>query len=169
MAAITGGSSGIGRAAANSSPVRAPRSVCDVKAEAGAAVADEITAAGGNAVTATDVGDEDAMKAFIDGVVERFGGLDVMYNNAGGATPLDGKVTEVPASEFWRTMKVDLFGTFLGCRFAIPHMVARGGGSIINTTSIRALTGTAVLCLCRQGRGQCAHQRCRCSGTRTFA
>ena len=145
VAAITGGSSGIGRAAAELFAREGAKvGICDVKAEAGAAVADEITAAGGKCwFTATDVGDEDAMKAFIDGVAERFGGLDVMYNNAGGATPLDGKVTEVPASEFWRTMKVDLFGTFLGCRFAIPHMVARGGGSIINTTSIRALTGTA--------------------------
>src|SRR3546814_13162941 len=49
----------------------------------------------------------------------------------------------MPLDEFWRTMSVDLFGTFLGCRFAIPHMATRGGGSIINTTSIRALVGTA--------------------------
>jgi NAD(P)-dependent dehydrogenase (short-subunit alcohol dehydrogenase family) len=67
----------------------------------------------------------------------------VLYNNAGGATSKDGKVTEMPLDEFWRTMSVDLFGTFLGCRFAIPHMQRGGGGSIINTTSIRALTGTA--------------------------
>src|SRR3546814_13989062 len=49
----------------------------------------------------------------------------------------------MPLDEFWRTMSVDLFGTFLGCRFAIPHMATGGGGSIINTTSIRALLGTA--------------------------
>jgi NAD(P)-dependent dehydrogenase (short-subunit alcohol dehydrogenase family) len=67
----------------------------------------------------------------------------VLYNNAGGATPKDGKVTEIELDEFWRTIGVDLFGTFLGCRYAIPVMVEGGGGSIINTTSIRAMIGTA--------------------------
>ncbi len=145
VVAITGGGSGIGRAAAALfAQEGAAVGICDVKAEEGATVASEIQAAGGQCwFTPTDVGDEEAMKAFIDGTAERFGGLDVMYNNAGGATPRDGKVTEVPSEEFWRTMTVDLFGTFLGCRFSIPHMVKRGGGSIINTTSIRALTGTA--------------------------
>ncbi len=79
------------------------------------------------------------MRAAVDG----FGGLHVLYNNAGGATPKDGKVTDMDLDEFWRTMGVDLFGTFLGCRFAIPAMVEGGGGSIINTTSIRAMVGTA--------------------------
>jgi len=51
-------------------------------------------------------------------------------------------VTEVPLDEFWRTIGVDLFGTFLGCRFAVPHLKAAGGGAIVNTTSIRAMTGT---------------------------
>ena len=67
----------------------------------------------------------------------------MLYNNAGGATPKDGKVTDMDLDEFWRTIGVDLFGTFLGCRFAIPVMVEGGGGSIINTTSIRAMVGTA--------------------------
>ncbi|HSA79803.1 MAG TPA: SDR family oxidoreductase, partial [Geminicoccaceae bacterium] len=53
------------------------------------------------------------------------------------------KVTEIDLDEFWRTIGVDLFGTFLGCRYAIPIMAQAGGGSIINTTSIRALIGTA--------------------------
>ena len=66
----------------------------------------------------------------------------MLYNNAGGATPKDGKVTEMDLDEFWRTIGVDLFGTFLGCRFGIPVMVKGGGGSIINTTSIRAMIGT---------------------------
>ena len=67
----------------------------------------------------------------------------MLYDNAGGATPKDGKVTDMDLDEFWRTIGVDLFGTFLGCRFAIPAMVEGGGGSIINTTSIRAMVGTA--------------------------
>ena len=67
----------------------------------------------------------------------------MLYNNAGGDTPNDGKVTEMDLDDFWRTIGVDLFGTFLGCRFGIPVMAKGGGGSIINTTSVRAMIGTA--------------------------
>ena len=69
----------------------------------------------------------------------------MLYNNAGGATGKDGKVTDMPLDEFWRTMSVDLFGTFLGCRFAIPHMAAGGGGSIINISSIEGLRGAVMV------------------------
>ena len=142
---ITGAASGIGRAAARLFAAEGARlGLCDVKAEDGEAVAAAIRAAGGQATFfAVDVGDAAAMRAAIDDTAAAYGGLDIQYNNAGGATARDGKVTEMDLDEFWRTIKVDLFGTFLGCRFAIPHMVARGGGSIINTTSIRAMIGTA--------------------------
>ena len=142
VAVITGAASGIGRAAARLFAGEGARVVLgDIRAEQGAAVAAEIGAAA--AFVATDVSKEADVQRLVATATERFGGLDVMYNNAGGATGKDGKVTEIPLDEFWRTMSVDLFGTFLGCRFAIPHMVAGGGGSIINTTSIRALIGTA--------------------------
>jgi NAD(P)-dependent dehydrogenase (short-subunit alcohol dehydrogenase family) len=142
---ITGAASGIGRATARLFAAEGARlGLADVKAEEGEAVAAAIRDAGGEArFFALDVGDEAAMRAAIDGTAADYGGLDVLYNNAGGATALDGKVTEMPLEEFWRTITVDLFGTFLGCRFAIPHMAAAGGGSIINTTSIRAMIGTA--------------------------
>jgi len=81
-----------------------------------------------------------------DPVLWRFlgsvGGLDVLYNNAGGATARDGSLVDMPLEEFWRTISVDLYGSFLACRFALPHIKAAGGGSIINTTSIRAMKGT---------------------------
>ena len=142
VAVITGAASGIGRAAARLSAGEGARAVLgDIRAEQGAAVAAEIGA--GAAFVATDVSKEANVQRLVATATERFGGLDVMYNNAGGATPRDGKVTDMQVDEFWRTISVDLFGTFLGCRFAIPHMVAGGGGSIINTTSIRALIGTA--------------------------
>ena len=80
----------------------------------------------------------------------------MLYNNAGGATPKDGKVTEMDLDEFWRTIGVDLFGTFLGCRFGIPVMVKGGGGSIINTTSIRAMIGTPAPMPIRAPRAACA-------------
>jgi NAD(P)-dependent dehydrogenase (short-subunit alcohol dehydrogenase family) len=145
VALITGAGSGIGRAAALRFAAEGARVVvAEIAAEPGAATADAITAAGGEALfVATDVSQPDSVAAAVEATLQRFGGLQVLYNNAGGATPKDGKVTEIALDEFWRTIAVDLFGTFLGCRFAIPAMVAGGGGSIINTTSIRALIGTA--------------------------
>ena len=145
VAVITGASSGIGRASSIMFTREGAAVVmADLKADAGEAAAAEIVAAGGRAeFVTTDVSNEESMRALIDGAAARHGRLDVMYNNAGGATSKDGKVTDMPLEEFWRTIGVDLFGTFLGCRFAIPHMERGGGGSIINTTSIRALIGTA--------------------------
>ena len=103
-----------------------------------------IKAAGGEAIfLETDVSKPASVEAAVWATVNAFDGLDVLYNNAGGATPGDGKVTEIAIEEFWRTIGVDLLGTFLGCRFALPVMAERGGGSIINTTSVRALIGTA--------------------------
>ena len=142
---ITGAASGIGRASARLFAAEGARlGLGDIDVEAGEALVAEIEEAGGKAIFfETDVGDEASMRAAIDGAAHAYGGLDVMYNNAGGATSKDGLVTEIELDEFWRTIRVDLFGTFLGCRFAIPHLVTAGGGSIINTTSIRALIGTA--------------------------
>lgn len=145
VAVITGAAAGIGKASAGLFAREGATVVmADVKADLGEAAAAAICEAGGAAEFVTaDVSKEDDVRALIDGTVDRHGRLDVLYNNAGGATPKDGKVTEMPLDEFWRTISVDLFGPFLGCRFAIPHMQRQGGGSIINTTSIRALTGTA--------------------------
>jgi NAD(P)-dependent dehydrogenase (short-subunit alcohol dehydrogenase family) len=145
VALITGAGSGIGRAAALLFAAEGAKvAVAEIARESGAETARRITAAGGTALfVETDVTEPESVDAAVRTTLERFGGLQVLYNNAGGATPKDGKVTEIALDEFWRTIGVDLFGTFLGCRFAIPAMVAGGGGSIINTTSIRALIGTA--------------------------
>ena len=141
---ITGAANGIGRAAARRfSAEGACVAICDMNVEGGEAVATELRDAGGDALfVEADVGAPADMEAAIGRAVETFGGLDVIYNNAGGSTSRDGKVTEMDLDEFWRTVTVDLFGTFLGCRFAIPHLVAAGGGSIINKTSVCALIGT---------------------------
>ena len=145
IAVITGAAAGIGKASsALFAREGATVVMADVKADLGEAAAAAIRDAGGKAeFVTTDVSKEDDVRALIDGTVQRHGRIDVLYNNAGGATPKDGKVTDMPLDEFWRTISVDLFGPFLGCRFAIPHMERNGGGSIINTTSIRALTGSA--------------------------
>ena len=145
VALITGAGCGIGRAAALLFAREGAKVVVAEIARAdGEAAAAAIEAAGGEArFVATDVAEPAQVEAAVRVAVDAFGGLQVLYNNAGGATARDGKVTEIDPDEFWRTMRVDLFGTFLGCRFAIPVMVRGGGGSIINTTSIRAMIGTA--------------------------
>ena len=63
----------------------------------------------------------------------------ILHNNAGGSTPNDGPVTEAPEEEFWRAIRLDLFGTFLCSKIGIPHMIKSGGGSIVNMSSIVAL------------------------------
>ena len=141
---ITGSASGIGRAAARLFAAEGARlTLCDRDHLQNKDLAHEIDATGGHAqAIQTDVGEPDDMQNAVNTAVATYGGLDVLYNNAGGATGKDGSVTEIELDEFWRTIRVDLFGTVLGCRFAIPHLVQAGGGSIINTTSIRAMIGT---------------------------
>jgi NAD(P)-dependent dehydrogenase (short-subunit alcohol dehydrogenase family) len=73
--------------------------------------------------------------------VARYGKLNVLYNNAGGSSSNDGPVAEAPIEEFWRAIKLDLFGTWLGCEFGIPHLINSGGGSIINAASMVGLMG----------------------------
>ena len=65
----------------------------------------------------------------------------MLHNNAGGSTPQDNNVVEAPIEEFWRVIKLDLFGTFLGCRCGIPALIQSGGGSVINMSSNLALMG----------------------------
>jgi len=141
---ITGAGAGIGRAAAELFAAEGAKvALLEISTEQGAAAVEAVQSAGGDGIfVETDVADPEAMQSAIDHAASSFGGLDVIYNNAGGATVRDGSVTEVPLDEFWRTIGVDLFGTFLGCRFAVPHLKAAGGGAIVNTTSIRAMTGT---------------------------
>ena len=145
VALITGGGGGIGRAAALLFAREGAKVVvAEIVRAAGQETVAAIQDAGGEArFVATDITRPEQVEAAVQAAVDTFGGLHVLYNNAGGATPKDGKVTEMDLDEFWRTIGVDLFGTFLGCRFGIPVMVKSGGGSIINTTSIRAMIGTA--------------------------
>ena len=84
-----------------------------------------------------DVADEADVAAAIAEVAARFGGLDVLVNNAGIEQPVTPS-HEVDADLFSRVVDVNLKGTFYGCKHAIPHMLARGGGSIVNNSSVSA-------------------------------
>ena len=87
----------------------------------------------------TDVRESDSVKAAIAETINRYGHLNILYNNAGGSTLQDGPVTEAPVEEFWRCIKLDLFGTFLCSKYAIPEIAKSGGGSVINMSSNVAL------------------------------
>ena len=143
VAFITGGGAGIGRACAKLFAQEGAKVVvAEYDAEKGAAAAEEIRAAGGEALfVQTDVSEPESMKNAVDAAVEAYGTINVLYNNVGGSTPNDGPVHENSFDEFWKKMKVDVFGTWLGCHYVTPLMIAAGGGSIINATSMVALIG----------------------------
>ncbi|MGU3492961.1 SDR family NAD(P)-dependent oxidoreductase [Xanthobacteraceae bacterium A53D] len=144
VALITGGGAGIGRAtAALFATEGAKVVVAELDAAAGEATVRDIRQAGGDArFIQTDVTNSDQVKRAVDEAVSSYGGLHILHNNVGGSTLRDGPVTTAPFEEFWHKMNVDVFGTWLGCHHAIPHMARSGGGSIINMTSMCALMGT---------------------------
>ena len=145
VALITGAGTGIGHATARAMAAEGAKVVvAEINAEAGEQTAQIVAQAGGDCIAvATDVTQEDSVRAAIDAAVRHYGGLHILHNNAGGSTPVDSTVVEVPIEEFWRAIRLDLFGTFLGCRFGIPAIIASGGGSVINMASNVALMGVA--------------------------
>ena len=143
VALITGAGSGIGRHAAQLFAAEGARvAVAERDAASGQETADLIRERGGDAIFVQfDVTQDASVRAGIAATVARFGALHVIYNNAGGSTLADGPVTEVPMDEFRRAIELDLFGTFLVCRYGIPELIKAGGGSVVNATSVVALMG----------------------------
>jgi NAD(P)-dependent dehydrogenase (short-subunit alcohol dehydrogenase family) len=144
VALITGGGGGIGRATAERFAEEGAKVVVvDIDAPLGEAAAESARAHaqdGGDAIfVRCDVTQKASVAAAVAMAVKHFGKLNVLHNNAGGSTPEDGSVTDAPEEEFWRAIKLDLFGTFLCSKVAIPHIATAGGGSIINMSSIVAL------------------------------
>ncbi|MFC3172773.1 SDR family NAD(P)-dependent oxidoreductase [Novosphingobium bradum] len=136
---ITGGAAGIGLATARlfhelgaSVVIGDIRDALDPEAEA---------AFGGErmAYRRVDVADWDQMQALMDAAVEQFGGLDVLFNNAGiGALA---QLDDLAVEQMHRVMDITFFGAFQGCKAAIPIMRARGGGAVINMASISGMAG----------------------------
>jgi NAD(P)-dependent dehydrogenase (short-subunit alcohol dehydrogenase family) len=143
VAVITGAGTGIGRATAQLFGREGAKVVvAELNAEAGEQTAQLIVQTGGEVIALrTDVTDSDSIRATIEQAVRHYGALHVLHNNAGGSTARDSDVTQAPLEEFWRVIKLDLFGTFLGCRFGIPAIIRSGGGSVINMSSNVALMG----------------------------
>jgi NAD(P)-dependent dehydrogenase (short-subunit alcohol dehydrogenase family) len=150
VAIVTGAASGIGRATAHALAAEAASVVvADLNADGAARVAAEIASAGGRAVAQpTDVADEASVAALVAAAVRAFGGLDVLHNNAAASDPAllsrDLDIVDLDVAVLDRTLAVNLRGPMLGCKHAIPRMLERGGGAIVNTSSAAALVGDPV-------------------------
>ena len=141
-AVVTGSGNGIGRAIASAlAQAGADVVVSDVLAEDGERTVAEFTAAGGSAVfVPADVALAEQSEALIAAAVHRFGRLDVLVNNAGvGGAQL--RLHEVEPEDFDRVIDVNLRGTFLCSKYAIPHFLAAGDGRIVNIASTYGLIG----------------------------
>jgi NAD(P)-dependent dehydrogenase (short-subunit alcohol dehydrogenase family) len=145
VALITGGAGGMGMTASKLFASEGASVVLtDVFDEAGGAVAREIQAVGGAAAYVhADVSNEADAKAMVDVAVERFGRLDVLYNNAGVMLGDDGSVDTTDAAVWDRTLAINVKGVAFGCKYGVPAMIANGGGSIINVASFVAWLGAA--------------------------
>ena len=143
-AIITGASAGIGKASALLfAREGASVGLIDIDEVQGEAVTEEIKNSGGDALFCrADVSQSAEQGRAIETIAEKLGGIDILYNNAGGATPQDDHILNMPLEEFDYAVGLNLFGPLVGCRMVIPYMEKRGGGSIINTASIRAMIGT---------------------------
>jgi NAD(P)-dependent dehydrogenase (short-subunit alcohol dehydrogenase family) len=145
VAFITGAGGGIGRATAERFAEEGAKVVvAEINRELGEAAAASARSRAGNSggdahFIHCDVTDKASVTAALAETVGRFGRLTILHNNAGGSTAQDGPVTEAPEEEFWRVIKLDLYGTFLCSKHGIPHIIKAGGGAVINMASNVAL------------------------------
>ena len=140
---ITGGGAGIAKETALQFVRESARvAIVDIDVEAGRRAEEEIKEAGGEVVfIEADVTQDDSVKCAIDAAVAAFGTLDVLVNCAGGSVLEDVPVHEMSLEIWHRTITLNLLHPFLVCRHGIPHLIAAGGGSIINFSSMTGMTG----------------------------
>ena len=139
---ITGAGGGMGREAAIVFTAEGAK-VC--VADLDLALAEETVAlCDGNAFAfAVNVADEDGVRAMCATTAERFGGIDVLYNNAGISPGDDASVLDTSVEAWQRVQDVNTKGVFLCCKHGIPYLLERGGGSVINVASFVAILGAA--------------------------
>lgn len=146
VAVITGGAEGIGKSCALAFAAEgAAVVVADRNVTAGEATAQALAQAGGDVLFApADVADPAAVERLMAQAVQHFGGLDVLVSNAGiGGRSLGDGPVHLCSFEAWdQIMAVNLRGTFAACKYALPHLIARGGGSIVTMASVLGLVGT---------------------------
>ena len=155
VALITGAGSGMGRAGALLFALEGAKvTVVDIDQSAAERTARDIEAAGGKAIAVgADVSKKEDAQAMIAATVERLGVPDIVYNNAG----IEGEssfLAQMSEEAFDRVIAINLRGVWLGMKYALPHMVAKGGGSIINTASIAgmvAVRAAAAYCAAKAG------------------
>jgi NAD(P)-dependent dehydrogenase (short-subunit alcohol dehydrogenase family) len=174
---ITGAGSGIGRASALCFAREGGRiAVADVVDETARETVDLIRRQGGNAdAFHVDVTDEDSVAALYPAAEDRFGAVNVLFNNAGVLLADDRSVIETELSAWERVLAINLTGVFLCCKHGLPRLLAAGGGSIVNMGSISGLIGSAtsqigyaatkggVIALSRDVAVEFAKQNVRCN------
>jgi NAD(P)-dependent dehydrogenase (short-subunit alcohol dehydrogenase family) len=140
---ITGAGGGMGREAALVFTGEGAR-VC--VADVALAAAEETVSLCGDGTAFAfdvDVASEDGVRALMAATAERFGGIDVLYNNAGISPDDDASVLDTTVEAWQRVQDVNTKGVFLCCKHGIPHLLQRGGGSVINVASFVAILGAA--------------------------
>jgi NAD(P)-dependent dehydrogenase (short-subunit alcohol dehydrogenase family) len=140
VAVVTGGAGGIGRETARRFAEEDAR-VCivDLADEPGQETASEID----GIYVHADVTDPEDVQRMYDETAERFGGIDVLFNNAGISPSDDDSILETGLEAWERVQNVNLKSVYLCCKYGIPYLLERGGGSIINTASFVAVMGAA--------------------------
>ena len=140
IACITGGAGGIGRASARRFAAEGAHVVvADLADDAGNAVAEEV----GGLYVHVDVTDTESVASMYAAAEDRFGGLHVLFNNAGISPPEDDSILETDIEAWRRVQEVNLTSVYLCCKLGIPRLLAHGGGSVINTASFVAVLGSA--------------------------
>lgn len=140
VAIITGAASGIGRATAlRFAAEGAQVVVADLSEKEGTELAREIN----GTFVHVDVADEASVKAMYALVVKTYGGVDVLFNNAGISPADDDSILTTDLDAWHRVQEVNLTSVYLCCKYGIPLLLERGGGSIINTASFVAVLGSA--------------------------
>ncbi len=177
VAIITGGGGGIGSAVARRFVSEGARvAIADIFEESARKAAEPL---GENALAIQfDAADAGSIKSMVDLTVAHFGRLDILHNNAALTDPprqqQDTTATDIPLEIWNATIAINLTGYMLGCKYAIPHMIASGGGSIINTASGSGVAGDlariaygstkgAIITMTKYVATQYGHQRIRCN------